>query len=509
METEHRKVLLVEDNDADARLVALRLEDEGAEDLELVRFRSLHEAIAATAESDFGVALLDLSLPDGQGLETYRLLRAAQPELPVVVFSGAADQHLALRAIQEGAQDYLVKDDTSARALARSLRYAIERRQLDRRMRQAQRMEVVGQLAGGVAHDFNNLLTVILGNLQLLEESVDEDDAQEYVADALAATERGAALAARLLDVSRPDTGGRRIVDLNELLRRSWDLLRSTLPESVRLELALFDEPVPANVEASQLEQVMLNLTLNARDAMPEGGRLLIETRVIELDGSYSDASVGLQSGRYAVIAVSDTGGGMTHEVLQRACDPFFTTKGHGKGTGLGLAMAQSFLRQCGGQLRIYSEPGRGTVARCLIPLAADETDAVDIEQTMSQFALVADEMEVLLVEDDEHVRRAAASMLRNLGHRVSEVERADHALEMLQNGKHYDLLFTDIVTPGELNGLELAARVRELQPDLRVLLCSGYSPRALPVDEDYPAPMLTKPYSRGDLQRMLQELSR
>ncbi|WP_405242240.1 response regulator [Lentisalinibacter salinarum] len=509
MEQEHRRVLFVEDNDADARLVELRLEDESAQDLELVRFSCLHEAISATMETDFGVALLDLSLPDGQGLESYRLLRAAQPELPVVVFSGAADQHLALRAIQEGAQDYLVKDDTSARALVRSLRYAIERRQLDRRMRQAQRMEVVGQLAGGVAHDFNNLLTVILGNLQLLDESVDDDEARVYLADALAATERGATLAARLLDVSRPDTVGRRIVDLNEMLRRGWDLFRSTLPESIHLEMDLSDEPVPANVEASQLEQVVLNLTLNARDAMPEGGRLVIETRVTELYGNYSDAAVGLKSGRYAVIAVSDTGCGMPHDVVQRACDPFFTTKGQGKGTGLGLAMAQSCIRQCGGQLRIYSEAGRGTVVRCLIPLAVEESESIDIEQTMSQFALTADELDVLLVEDDEHVRRAAAGMLRNLGHRVSEVERADHALEILQSGKRYDLLFTDIVTPGQLNGLELAARVRELQPNLRVLLCSGYSPRVLPIGEDYPAPMLIKPYSRGDLHRMLQELSR
>lgn len=509
MESEQRRILYVEDNEADARLVALKLEDEQADDLELVHFPSLHEAISAAAEHDYGVALLDLSLPDGHGLESYRLLRAAQPDLPVVVFSGAADQYLALKAIQEGAQDYLVKDDTNSRVLVRALRYAIERRQLDKRMRQAQRMEVVGQLAGGVAHDFNNLLTVVIGNLQLLEEAVEEEEAREYAADALAAAERGAALAGRLLDVSRPDSAGRRVLDLNELLRRGWDLFRSTLPESIEFELSLSEQPLPVSAEASQLEQVVLNLAINARDAMPEGGRLMIETHVIDLDGSYSDETVGLVAGQYAVLTVSDSGCGMPREVLARACDPFFTTKGQGKGTGLGLAMAQSYIRQCGGHLRLYSESGRGTTARCLLPVVAEDGEIVDMEQTIKQFTLVAGELTILLVEDDDHVRRAAAGMLRNLGHHVIEVERADHALELLETGKAFDLLFSDIVTPGEIDGLQLVERARELRPDLKVLLCSGYSPRVLPLGQDYPAQMLTKPYSRRDLQKMLQELSR
>jgi PAS domain S-box-containing protein len=382
----------------------------------------------------------------------------------------------------------------------------LSRMQAEAQLRAAQRMEAIGQLTGGVAHDFNNLLTVILGNAEMLVEGLTDDAQLRMLAEMTqTAAQRGAELTQRLLAFARRQPLDPAAVDVNALLGSMDALLRRTLGDEVEVELVRGGGLWRALVDAPQLENALLNLCLNARDAMPDGGRLTIETANAALDDAYAREAEEVEPGQYVMIAVSDTGVGMTEEVRARAFDPFFTTKAVGRGSGLGLSMVFGFVKQSRGHVRLYSEPGQGTTVRLYLPRAAAEPPAV---ASAVPEGLPRGAEAVLLVEDDTQVREHAARLLESLGYRVLAAPDGPSALALLREGKAVDLLFTDVVMPGGMNGRELADAARALRPGLPVLFTSGYTENAIVHHGrlDRGVLLLAKPYRRGELAAKLRQ---
>ncbi|WP_022719955.1 ATP-binding protein, partial [Rhodopseudomonas sp. B29] len=372
----------------------------------------------------------------------------------------------------------------------------------ERRLHQAQKLEAIGQLTGGVAHDFNNMLTVISGTAEiLLEQLTDRPDLAALARMIDQASERGADLTRQLLAFARKQPLQPRSVDVNSVVDNIRQLLRPTLGEHIEIEAQLAADAETAMIDPSQLSSALLNLAVNARDAMPDGGKLLFETANTSLDDLYAQQHPEVNAGRYVMIAVSDTGSGMAPDVLQKAFEPFFTTKGLGKGTGLGLSMVYGFVKQSNGHVSIYSEPGQGTTIRLYLPLAesaAEPAPAVMPSKGGSET--------ILLVEDDELVRTFAAAQLRGLGYHPIAVADGREALELARRGTPFDLLFTDVIMPGGFNGPQLAAAIARIRP-VRVLYTSGYTENAIVHHGrlDVGVLLLAKPYSRSDLARMVR----
>ena len=381
-----------------------------------------------------------------------------------------------------------------------------ERLQLEGNLRQSQRLEALGQLTGGIAHDFNNLLTVILGNAEILSDGLKPGSEYHQLAEMiLGAALRGSELTARLLAFARRQALDPQAVDINRLIVNLEPLLRRTLGEHVEIELVRGAGLWPALIDAGQLEDAVLNLCLNARDAMPGGGRLTIETANTRLDRDYAARHPSVEAGQYVLVAVSDTGTGIAPEDLERVFEPFFSTKEKGKGTGLGLSMVYGFIKQSGGHVNIYSEPGQGTTLRMYLPRAYGAAAAQEAET--EERRSVGGREKVLLVEDDELVRRYAVRELAALGYVVLEAANGPRALEVFAAHPDIDLLFTDVVMPGGLSGRELADRVRVSRPDLRVLFTSGYTENAIVHHGrlDPGVHLLAKPYRRAELARAVR----
>jgi PAS domain S-box-containing protein len=376
-----------------------------------------------------------------------------------------------------------------------------ERRQ-EALLLQAQRMEAVGQLTGGVAHDFNNLLTVILGNIELLEPKLTDGLLQSLATEAREAAEMGARLTDRLLTFARRQRLETRSLNLNELVLGLTELLRRTIGAPIDLSTALAADLWPTMADPAQVENAVLNLVLNARDAMPDGGRLVIETFNASLDTADVASIPGMSAGDYVVLSVADTGHGMPSEVRARAFEPFFTTKAAGKGSGLGLATIYGFARQSGGNVTIYSEVGKGTTVSIYLPRAGERTE----RQAGGAVAAVdAGRGEtVLVVEDDDRVRRLTVLRLKELGYRVLEAAHGAAALVILSGTPDIDIVFSDLVMPGGISGFELARQVRERFPGTRVILTSGYSAELLNQTQvaELGLRVLRKPYRQVELAR-------
>lgn len=375
-----------------------------------------------------------------------------------------------------------------------------ERRELDEQLRQAQKLEAVGQLTGGLAHDFNNLLTVILGNAEAMTEIASDDPDLRILAKmTMSAAERGAELTNRLLAFGRRQKLSPRSIDCGELIQGMSHLLRRTLSESVQIELQLAEATWPALADPGQLEMAILNLALNARDAMPGGGRLVIETANITHDSEVEQPDIGVTPGDYVAISVTDSGAGMSREIAQRAFDPFFTTKEVGKGTGLGLSMLYGFVKQSGGTVTIDSALGRGTTVTLYLPRAKQAASAPQ-QHALAQSPGGAES--ILVVEDDPLLRSHVCTLLRGLGYSVTTAADGREAMTMIETDQPIDLLFTDIVMPGGVDGAALAAMALEARPGLKILFTSGYSDqRKLPTETGgAPIPILRKPYRRVEL---------
>jgi len=353
-----------------------------------------------------------------------------------------------------------------------------ERRELaEQALRQSQKMEAVGQLTGGVAHDFNNLLTIIIGNLGIAKRGVVEARAERALNNALVGAERAAQLTQRLLAFSRRQPLNPRVLDVNRLIVSMSDLLARTLGENIELETIGGAGLWKVEADASELESTLLNLALNARDAMPEGGKLTIETSNAYLDDEYCRQHDGIAPGQYVQISVTDSGAGMSAETIDRAFEPFFTTKEAGKGTGLGLSQVYGFMKQSGGHIKIYSESGEGTTIKLYLP-RRDGEDA-DISRDDSEGSDRGRGETILVVEDDDGVRQYASEILRDLNYQIIEAKDSATAIRLLDADKKFDLLLTDVVLPGK-NGRELANEVERRRPDVKIIFMTGYSRNAI-----------------------------
>jgi len=601
------KVLLVEDNPADARLVEELLKEESSAQISLVHAGRLRQAIAYLQQEGFNAVLLDLSLPDSAGLATFVSARNAAPGAPIVVLTGLVDEEMAVKAVREGAQDYLVKGQVDGRVLYQSIRYAIERhrvegelrvseerfrqlaenikeafivvelptytplyvspmwaeiwgrsidnlrrdpllwletihpedqpqvrtarqaiergepmasvfrvvrpdhttrwvrarmfpvfdapghpyrvagliediteaRRTEEQFRQAQRMEAVGRLAGGIAHDFNNLLTAILGyaDLGLTDLGASHPVARDLL-EIRKAGQSAERLTRHLLAFSRRQVLQPRILDLNQVLERMDSLLRRLIGEDVALRSQLTSPLALVSADPGQIEQVVMNLAVNARDAMPNGGQLMLETANVDLDDGYVSRHPGSVAGPHVMLAVSDSGTGMDEETQKRLFEPFFTTKGSGKGTGLGLSTVYGIVKQSRGSVWVYSELGHGTTFKIYLPVAvASETP----EEVTERVARVLEGNETVLVcEDQSEVRGVIRETLRRHGYTVLLATTGPEAITLSRAHEGIiHLLFTDVVLPG-LSGRRVAQLLAADRPAIRVLYTSGYTDDAI-----------------------------
>jgi PAS domain S-box-containing protein len=372
--------------------------------------------------------------------------------------------------------------------------------------RQAQKMEAIGQLTGGIAHDFNNILTVIIGTIEILADGVrDRPDLAAIARMIDEAAERGADLTKHLLAFARLQPLQPREVDVNALIVTAGKLLRPTLGEHIEIESMLAADPWLAFVDPSQLTTAIFNLVLNARDAMPQGGKLIIETLNTLLDESYAGQNSEVKPGQYVLIAISDTGIGIPAELLDKVFEPFFTTKEPGRGTGLGLSMVYGFVKQSGGHIKVYSEQGHGTTIKLYLPRNVGPAQNL-IEAEEPEMAEGGTES-ILVVEDDALVRNYVITQIRSLGYRTQSAANADEALRVIQADPTIDLLFTDVIMPGLMNGRKLAEEALKLRAGLKVLYTSGYTENAI-VHHGRLDPgvlLLAKPYRKPDLARMLR----
>jgi PAS domain S-box-containing protein len=403
----------------------------------------------------------------------------------------------------------VVRDETGDSSYLNStIQDITERRQTEEQLRQAQKMEAVGNLTGGLAHDFNNLLGVVIGNLDLLRERQTGDaDADELARESLDAALRGADLTRRLLAFARRQPLQPTRTDVNRLIAGIVKLLERTLGEEIQITLDLSHDTWPVVVDPAQLESSLTNLATNARDAMPNGGQLIIVTGNRSLDADYASQHADVEPGDYAVIEVSDTGTGMPPEVESHIFEPFYTTKEEGKGTGLGLSMVFGFMKQSGGHINVYSEVGIGTTIRLFLQRADAGAEA---SGAVVPTALVRGSGEtVLAVEDNASLRRVVVRQLTELGYRVVEAEDAQSALRVL-DAEPVDLIFTDIVMPGGTSGYELARTVLSLWPAIKIVLTSGFPENKINDDGDATERhlrLLSKPYRRDDLGRLIREV--
>lgn len=364
--------------------------------------------------------------------------------------------------------------------LERRIAEAVEERlKAEEALRQAQKMEAVGQLTGGIAHDFNNMMAVVLSGLSLLERRLEKGDSDvgKYVSAAREGANRAVALTQRLLAFSRRQSLSPQALNANQMVSEMSEILRRTLGETIHLETVLAGGLWKVHADANQLENAVINLAVNARDAMPQGGRLTIETANCHLDDAYASTH-GITAGQYVMVAVTDNGSGMSPDILAKAFEPFFTTKEVGKGTGLGLSQVFGFVKQSGGHVKIYSELGQGTTVKIYLPrlYGGSQSSRPTVE---ARAAFGANSEVILVVEDDEQVLELVVQMLRDLDYGVVKARNGAEAVQLLRDHPEIKLLFTDVVMP-DMNGRELADRAKRERPDLRVLFTTGYTRDAI-----------------------------
>jgi nitrogen-specific signal transduction histidine kinase/ActR/RegA family two-component response regulator len=384
-----------------------------------------------------------------------------------------------------------------------------EKRALEQQLQHAQKMEAIGRLAGGVAHDFNNLLTAIGGYAELARDaSANQDSPAEDIEEILKATRKAASLTQQLLAFSRRQDHQPQRLDLNDIIDQAEKMLRRMIGEDVELDVQLSPDLQFVEIDPGHVDQLLLNLAVNARDAMPEGGRLTIRTDNVRLSEPFCRSREGFEPGDYVLIEVTDTGVGMDDETRERIFDPFFTTKEVGKGTGLGLSTVYGLVRQSRGAVDVVSSPGHGATFLIYLPATTDPASAESAEDEKSVEDLGGVET-VLVVEDDEAVRRLSRQMLENHGYRVLEVESAHHALELCrEQGDTIDLVLSDVVMPG-LSGRQLCEALWNQYPHIKVVLTSGYEPSAGRKAAQGPddVPFLQKPFTAEDLLRSVREV--
>jgi signal transduction histidine kinase len=408
---------------------------------------------------------------------------------------------IAFRVTREARRRARVADEARellAIANANLVEEAQSREAAEAQLRQLHKMESIGQLTGGIAHDFNNMLAIVIGSLDLAKRRLGKDivKAEANIDNALQGAERAAQLTARLLAFSRQQPLAPKALDCNKLVGGMGELLRRTIGETVKF------------IDAGQLESALINLCVNGRDAMADGGRLTVETGNTHLDESYAAQHHDVTPGQYVAISVTDTGSGMPAEVIERAFDPFFTTKGTGKGTGLGLSQVYGFVKQSGGHVKIYSEPGVGTTVRLYLPRHFGSAEAIEVAELTGELPRARDGEVVMVVEDEDRVRHLSVDTLRELGYIVVHAEAPQAALQLLAEQPRVDLLFTDIVMP-EMDGRRLAVLATQARPGLRVLYTTGYTKNAIVHNGvlDHDVNFIAKPFTIVQLAAKVRQV--
>ncbi|MCA9790376.1 MAG: response regulator [Candidatus Eremiobacteraeota bacterium] len=500
------KVLLIEDSPDERRLVKLELAEIQEPQIQVEEVNRLSEATRRLKKPGIDVVLLDLSLPDATGLGGVSTLRAQFPSIPIVVLTGFDDERMAIAALREGAEDYLVKDSAKATVLRRVLLHAIERKRVTEamlatrdRFREAQRLEALGRLAGGIAHDFNNMLTSILGYSSILCAELEDPQSRADAEEIQKAGERAADLTRQILAFSRRDQPRLEAVDVNEVVDHMVRMLNRLLPKQTTLDLEL-QHPLPwVRADRGHLEQVILNLVVNARDAMPEGGRILVETSSVEV-GEARKERLGLrEEGTYTRLSVADSGCGIAPEELSRIFDPFYTTKPEGRGTGLGLSTVYGILRSCNGAIEVESDLGSGTRMTVYLPLSEESIVESSSSCEVSPTGRTAT---VLAVEPSPSLRRLIQKVLEKAGFEVRLAADPGEAEDLFDST--VDLLIVARQF-GRTPGLELARRLHRRSPQLRVVMLTSHAEDH--IKSEHPLPILLKPFTPGRLLTRVEEV--
>jgi two-component system, cell cycle sensor histidine kinase and response regulator CckA len=511
------RILLVDDDPQAAALIDIALADAPFERVIEVA-TTLSRGIARVDDDAHDIYLIDQQLPDGTGIELIRRARASATSKPFILLTGYGSGDIDREASLAGAADYVEKHMVAAQ-LERSIRYALRNWQAGRmlhdreeQLRQAQKMEAIGRLAGGVAHDFNNMLTAIIGYADLISERLDASEQSSKIAREVAeirnAADRASGLTRQLLAFSRKQFLSPTILNLNDTASGLLQMLPRVIGDHIRTIAQLSDDLARVKADPSQMEQVFLNLVLNARDAMPMGGQLTIRTANVDLDDDILGAeSLSIPPGRYAMLSIGDTGTGMDAATRDRAFEPFFTTKPKGKGTGFGLATVYGIIDQSGGAIYLDTALGRGTTVRIYLPA----TEATVEPRKPELPAATADRgtETILVVEDNDSVRGLAVKALRRRGYTVFEASSGEEAIDWaLASGIKPHLLVTDVVMPG-MSGPNLAARLAKVNPALRVLYVSGYTDdaSALHGTSHGDVPFLQKPFTPSLLAQRIRSI--
>lgn len=506
------RILCLEDDPSDRELLEMTLANEGI-NCEFVHVNTRRDFETALAQNTFNLIISDFTLPAYDGLSALATARKVQSETPFIFVSGTIGEERAIESLKGGATDYVLKDrrDRLVSAVQRALREGqerVERKHLEEQLRQSQKMEAIGQLAGGVAHDFNNLLAVIQGNaeLALMRGTIDEPT-REFLKQITGASERAAKLTRQLLTFGRKHTMRLESLNLSDVIANLAKMLNRIIGEDIRLQCACEGLPF-VRADAGMIEQIILNLVVNARDAMPEGGQLHISTKMVAIDELYAQSHSEAQIGQFVCLNVTDNGVGIPADDLSRIFEPFFTTKEVGKGTGLGLATVYGIVKQHQGWVNVSSRVGVGTTFEIFLPAIAAPANVIAIPSV--EAPVCGGGEKILLVEDDESVRLMSRRTLENFGYRVVEAASGRKALELWPNhASTIDLLLTDIVMPDGINGRELAERLRTQMPALKTIFVSGYSLNAfrdgtefLDRCDNY---FLQKPYRSSALLEMVR----
>jgi two-component system cell cycle sensor histidine kinase/response regulator CckA len=504
------RVLMIEDSEDDAALLLRELR-RGSYEVEYERVDLPDTLKSALDTKDWDLVVSDFSMPHFSGRDALRILRAKGSDVPFIFVSGTMGEETAVAALQNGAQDYLMKTNLKrlVPAVQRALQEAEDRRkrrQMEQQVQQLQKFEAIGKLAGGIAHDFNNVIGAILGWAEMgCEEAQPGTALHERFRKIRDQSNWAARLTAQLLAFARRQVLQPRKVDLNVLAVEGVGLLRRVIGEQIEVRVLTAPDLRVTLADPTQIEQVLMNLCLNARDAMQEGGQLIIETQNVEIDEAYCRFHPFAKAGSFVLLAVSDTGVGMDAATTERIFEPFFTTKEVGKGTGLGLATVYGVVKQHGGFIHLYSEPGKGTTFRIYLPAGSG---APEPREPRSDQGTPKGTETILLAEDNEGLREAAQEMLQRLGYRVVLASNGTDAIELFKtNFGQIDLTILDVVMPG-LSGPAVYSQMAAIQSDLRVVFATGYTPETASLNstlEKKDVPILQKPYSMKNLGQIVR----